>query len=195
MSDRIDKVISDLQKTADDFFLAFGTLTAEQLNWQPAANSWSVAQCMDHLIRTHSRFIPVLARFELGEAKLSLWERYSPFSGFLGRFLIRSLMPDNPRKMKTTWRGQPSASGIDAGIMERYRAHQLELIEQLRRLPDDLELSKTVIASPMLAFFTYSIDDWLTIAVIHGQRHFEQAKRLVASPGFPAFRGKSEVMH
>jgi hypothetical protein len=195
MSDRIDKVTRDLWQTAEDFRRTFGTLTVEQLNWKPAAKSWSVAQCVDHLIRTHKRFVPVLARYELGEATQSLWARYSPFSRFFGRFLIRSLMPDNPKKIKTTWRGKPSSSEIDPGIIERYCDHQHELIEQMRRLPDDLDLTKAIITSPMLGVFTYSIDDWLTIAVIHGQRHFEQAKRVTAAAGFPVSHATAEVMH
>jgi hypothetical protein len=195
MSDRIDKVTRDLWQTAEDFRRTFGTLTVEQLNWKPAAKSWSVAQCVDHLIKTHERFIPVLARYELGKASQSLWARYSPLSGFFGQFLIRSLMPDNPKKIKTTWRGKPSSSEIDAGIVERYCDHQHELIEQMRRLPDDLDLAKAIITSPMLGVFTYSIDDWLTIAVIHGQRHFEQAKRVTATAGFPVSRATAGVMH
>ena len=195
MSDRIDKVTRDLWQTAEDFRRTFGTLTVEQLNWRPAATSWSVAQCVDHLIRTHERFIPVLARYEFGEATQSLWAKHSPLSGFFGRFLIRSLMPDNPRKIKTTWRGKPAMTEIDPGIIERYCDHQRELIEQMQRLPEDLDLPKKVITSPMLAVFTYSIDDWLTIAVIHGQRHFEQAKRVTAAAGFPASRPATEVVH
>jgi uncharacterized damage-inducible protein DinB len=31
-------------------------LTEEQLNWQPAAGSWSVGQCLEHLCRTNEAY-------------------------------------------------------------------------------------------------------------------------------------------
>lgn len=186
MTRRIEQIASDLQRSANDARRAFGSLSIEQLNWQPAPESWSVAQCFDHLIVTHGRFLPVLARYRNGPVPASFWERYSPLSRFFGRFLIRSLQPDNPKKIKTTSRGQPSISAIDTGIIDRYCEHQEILNEHVKDLPSDINLKKTIITSPMLAFFTYSLDDWLTIAVIHCQRHHLQAKRVTEAADFPS---------
>ena len=181
----ISTICTGLQKTADDVEAAFGNLSVEQLNWKPSAKRWSVAQCLDHLITTHGLFLPVLARFDNGKLRPTFWERVSPFSGFFGRFLIKGLDPANPKKMKTTSRGQPSASEIDSGVVDKYREHQRQLVDHIRRLPAGLDLKKTMVTSPMLAFFTYSLDDWLTIAVIHGERHILQARRVTETEGFP----------
>jgi hypothetical protein len=186
MMGRIKPVTYDLKKVADDAKVEFGGLTTEQLNWKPAEKSWSVAQCFDHLITTHGLYFPVFERLAMGDVKQSVWENYSPLSGFFGRFLIKSLRPENVKKMKTTMKAQPSASEIDGGIIERFGEHQNQMIEHLQRLPTDIDPVKTIITSPLLSFVTYSLDDCFTILVVHVQRHFGQAKRVTETDGFPA---------
>jgi uncharacterized damage-inducible protein DinB len=185
MSRRVDKITADLSQVAGDAKAAFGALTAEQLNWQPAENSWSVAQCFDHLITTHSLYFPLFERLEKGNVKRSVWETVSPLSGFFGRFLIKAMRPENPKKMKTTARAKPSASQIDGRIIERFGEHQQLMIDHLQKLPPDLDPVKIVITSPLLGLVTYSLDDCLTMLAVHGQRHLGQAKRVLDVEGFP----------
>lgn len=185
MDERITYVASELKKTADEVNAAFGGLSAEQLNWKPAEKSWSVAQCLDHLITTHSLYFPLFERLENGTGRPSFWEKYSPLSGFFGRFLVKSLSPENQKKIKTTSKAQPSVSEIDGGIVQRYCEHQDQLIEHLRRFPEDIDPKKLTVTSPLAGFVTYSLDDTFTILVVHGQRHFGQAKRVMETDRFP----------
>ncbi|HVQ56196.1 MAG TPA: DinB family protein [Pyrinomonadaceae bacterium] len=185
MSGRIDQVTAELQKTADDARSTFGSLSVEQLNWKPAEKSWSIAQCFDHLITTHSLYFPLFERMAMGGVNQSSWEKHSPLSGFFGRFLIKGLDPKNQKKMKTTSKAFPSASEIGSDIIERFAKHQNQLIEYLRAFPSDLDPSKTVVTSPLLGFVTYSLEDTFTILVVHCQRHFGQAQRVTEGEGFP----------
>jgi hypothetical protein len=89
----VSKVCSELRQVADDARATFGSLSAAQLNWKPAEKSWSIAQCFDHLITTHSLYFPLFEKLANGNLKQSAWERYSPLSGFFGRYLIKSLRP------------------------------------------------------------------------------------------------------
>ena len=185
MSERIESVVGDLSKTADDAQQKFGGLSSEQLNWKPAEKSWSVGQCFDHLITTHSLYFPLFEQMEKGGVKQSFWEKYSPFSGFFGRFLINGLRPENQKKMKTTSKAQPSASEIDGRIIERFGEHQYQLIERLQKLPSDVDPGKAMVTSPLLSLITYSLDDTFTILVVHCQRHIGQAERVTQADGFP----------
>jgi uncharacterized damage-inducible protein DinB len=49
MSD-IDEIVDRLNEVTRDARAAFGGLSHEKLNWKPAPERWSVAQCLDHLI-------------------------------------------------------------------------------------------------------------------------------------------------
>jgi len=185
MADRVSYVTTELKKTADHAKAAFGSLSVEQLNWKPAEKSWSIAQCLDHLITTHSRYFPLFERLTTGEATPTFWAKNSPLSGYFGKFLIKSLRPENQKKMKTTSKAFPSSSEISGDIVDRYCEHQAQLIDHLKKIPDSVDPVKTIITSPLMGFVTYSLDDCFTILAVHGPRHFGQGKRVTEAEGFP----------
>lgn len=185
MSQRTEQVARDLRATAEDVKQTFAHLSENQLNWKPAPKSWSVAQCLDHLITTHELYFPLFEKFRAGDAKPNLWERISPLSGFFGRFLANGLDPKNLKKVKTTGKAQPSSSDIAGDIVDRYVEHQERLARAVAAIPDSIDPVRTIITSPLLAAITYSLDDCYTILVYHGQRHYGQAKRVTENGGFP----------
>lgn len=184
MNSSIQKAVADLRQNAVEVTAAFRGLSREQLNWKPAPKSWSVAQCLDHLIVTHEQYLPIFEKLTSGEFRPTAWERISPLSGFFGRFLIRNLDPANTKPVKTTAKAMPSASEISGDIAERYARHQDELTSSLERLPDEIDTS-TIITSPLMGLVTYSVADTLTFVPMHCTRHFLQAKRVTETAGFP----------
>ncbi|MCB1057761.1 MAG: DinB family protein [Acidobacteria bacterium] len=185
MNPRLASVTTALSEITTEAVQRFGPLSVEPLNWKPAAGRWSVAQCLDHLIVIQGLYFPLLDGLARKDPKPSFWEKHSPLSGFFGRFLIRTLDPANTKATKTPAKAEPSGSALDGDIVERFRLHQAELIAHLEALPDDLDLERTIITSPLLGFVTYSLDDALTILVVHGQRHLGQARRVTEAEGFP----------
>jgi len=189
MNDKLDSTIQNLQQVANTTRSTFGLLSHLQLNWKPAAKSWSVAQCFDHLITTHSLYFPSLERLATAKEQMSFWQRMSPLSGFFGRFLIKSLDPQNLKKISTTGKAFPSESEIDSSIIERFCEHQDQLIDHLKKLPKDLDAEETIITSPLLGIVTYSLADTFTILDVHCRRHFNQAVRVTQVNGFPMEQG------
>ena len=63
---KIETIGLELSNVATDSKTIFGSLSAAQLNWKPAPKSWSVAQCFDHLITTHSLYFPEFERLANG---------------------------------------------------------------------------------------------------------------------------------
>jgi hypothetical protein len=164
----------------------FGNLDERQLNWKPAAKSWSIAQCLDHLITINSLYFPVFEKMRSADVSASIRERYSPFSGFFGRYLIRILSPEYGKKTKTSKKAYPSNSSIDAGIAERFAEHQEKLSDHILKISPEFDLKTTIITSPLMSFVTYSLDDCLTILAVHEERHLLQAKRVMEVDGFPS---------
>jgi len=177
-NDRIAFTVADLVAVADEVQSAFGGLTVEEMNWKPSETEWSAAQCFDHLITINSFYFPIFDKLRSGTLPTTWLERISPLSGFFGRFLIKAMSPETEKKMKTSKRAYPSASEISGDIIERFVEHQSELADHIRQLPSDLDLKK-IITSPLASFVTYSIDDCLTMLVVHERRHILQAKRVV----------------
>jgi len=184
MNDKINHVISEIEKTTAEAKDAFGEFSREQLNWHPVDRGWSVGQCLDHIIKTNELFRPEFEKLVSGARKNSFWESVSPFSGMAGRFLIKAVSEDS-KKAKAPSKKIIPPSDTEPDIVERFASH-LDAVKGQVAACSSVDLKKTVITSPFLAVFTYTLDDALTVLVEHTKRHIRQAKRVVAADGFPA---------
>ena len=180
LADHVSTLTTTLAQVSDDATRVFGGLTAEQLNWTSDPKRWSVAQCFDHLIKTHEKYFPIFERLANGDLQRSWWERASPFSGFFGRIFVSSLDPANQTKRRTTANASPSSSAIGGDIIARFAAHQAEMIAHVRQFPPTLD-PQIVITSPLLSIVTYRLDDVLVFLGLHCRRHFDQARRMKES--------------
>jgi hypothetical protein len=179
----MNEVVSELEKITENTRTAFGGFSGEQINWKPSDEGWSVGQCFEHLIKTNELFYDELEKIAAGTRQNSFWENWSPFSGIGGRFLINSLKKDE-RKFKAPSQKIVPPSAVDEKIIEKFAAHQAELIEKIRRC-EKADLQKTVITSPFVKVMTYRLADGLTVVVEHERRHFRQAERVTKLGNFP----------
>lgn len=183
VDERIKQVTDDMSAIAEDARQAFGSLSPEQINWKPAEKSWSVGQCLDHLIKTNDAFGPEMAKIAAGGRKNSFIENWSPLTGFFGRFLIRAVSDDS-KKAKAPSKSIVPPSEISADIVERFTQNVAAANESVKAC-EGIDRQKTVITSPFLAIMTYKLDDGLTVLVEHTKRHIRQAKRVMKTDGFP----------
>ncbi len=182
MSDRVTNITSRLSDITRDARESFGPLASAQLNWKPSADSWSVAQCLDHLIKTNGEML-VAIDSKINGGKNRFLEKWSPLTGFFGRFLLKSLPVDEKKfKAPTARIVPPSAIGPD--IVDRFTDQQSIIVEKIVQL-DAVDWDRTVITSPFMGLMTYRLSDGIEILVEHERRHLRQAKRVAASAGFP----------
>lgn len=184
MSERVDYVTSEIAAITDDVRKAFGGLSVDQLNWKPGEGKWSVAQCLDHLMKSNSGFAVDFKRLGSGERKSSFFEKYSPLSGVMGRFLIKAVTDDSKKAKAPTKKVVPP-SDLDADIVKKFCEHLDSIGTKIEPL-GDIDSKKTILTSPIIAIFTYSLDDAYTVIVEHSKRHVRQAKRVMEAEGFPA---------
>lgn len=184
MDERINEITSALMQVADDARATFGSLTSEQLNWKPAPESWSVGQCFEHIIKTNEQFYPEFERLASGTRKNTFFQNYSPFTGMMGRFLIKAVSEDS-KKAKAPSKDIVPPSDISPDIIERFATH-IAGVNLLIEKCAGADRKKTVVSSPFLSVFTYTLDDAYTVLVEHTRRHFRQAKRVMEAAGFPA---------
>lgn len=183
MSQRVSQVVDEIKEISRDASDAFGRLSADQINWKPAIGSWSVGQCLDHLIRTNSQFYPEFEKLTSGTRKNSFWENYSPLTGVGGRFLINSIRKDS-RKFKAPSKAIVPPSEIEPDIVSRYVENQDDVIESIKATAS-VDWKNTVLTSPFLRLMTYTLDDAYTIFIEHARRHIRQARRVMETEGFP----------
>ncbi len=183
MNNEVSKLVSELGKISADAQETFGNLSAEQINWKPSADGWSVGQCFEHLMKANSLFFPELERIAGEKRKNSFLENYSPLSSFFGNLLVKSLQKDG-RKFKAPTKAIVPPSEIDAHIVELFAVHQAELIERVKRT-EKADWQKTKITSPFMKLITYTLADGFRVVVEHERRHLRQAERVLQAENFP----------
>lgn len=183
MNEKIQNVISQMSAAAEDAKASFGHLSVQQLNWKPSDTGWSVAQCLDHIMKSNHEFDGEFEKLASGTRKNSFWENYSPFTGWAGGFLVKTLATDSKKVKAPTQRIVPP-SDLPADIVDKF-VDDIDDINRKVAACDKVDLQKTVLTSPFLAVMTYKADDALSVLVEHTKRHIRQAKRVTENPSFP----------
>ena len=183
MKQELAEFIKVAEAIADDIKKTFGDLSAEQINWKPSADGWSVGQCFEHLIKTNSLFFPELEKIAGGTRKNSFLENYSPLSSFFGNLLVNSLKRDE-RKFKAPTKAIVPPSEVDAKIIEQFATHQTEIIKRIKQT-ETADWQRTKITSPFMKLMTYKLADGYRVIIEHERRHVRQAKRAMQAENFP----------
>jgi hypothetical protein len=66
------EVLDEADAIAADANTLFRHLNAQQINWKPSADRWSVAQCLEHLITINREYYPQFGQIIKGEKKTTL---------------------------------------------------------------------------------------------------------------------------
>ncbi len=184
MPSYIPELIARIKTVSAEANKEFAGLDAKSLNWKPNAKSWSIAQCLDHLMTTNLLYFPILTAAQNDQPPQNIFSRLKLFSNFFGRMLRKQLGAEVINKSKSPQSFQPSASKLSEEIVSLFLEHQVELIRHFEALPEK-DYGKMIMISPAAAFVTYSVEDALFILTGHEERHLGQAKRVMQMPGFP----------
>lgn len=185
MNEELLVLIAGANEVADNVQNAFGGLVVEQLNWSPDAESWSIGQCLDHLIVTNERDFPAIENTLKENYQNPFWGKMPFLSRFFGGFLVKMCRPENTRRSKAPKIFRPAEGRISGNIVEDFVRHQQKVV-RFFELSENQDLKKTKVASLVTSFVTYSLLDAYRVLVLHEQRHFGQAKRVMETTGFPA---------
>ena len=143
-----------------------------------------IAQCFEHLL-TSNRLMLGSADDALNPAHpQSVWQRLPVLPGVMGRIMVRSQAPETTRKFKAPTPARPSSSDIGADVIQRFVEQHRDAVVRVAAL-DEGRAARTIMSSPYVRIITYSVLDGWRLMVAHDRRHFEQARRVTQSPGFP----------
>lgn len=180
---RVNEIVKRLDSISDLVQSRFSHFTLEQLNKKSSPDSWSIAQCLDHMIVTNMSYYPQFKALIEGKPIPNLWKSVPVLSGFFGNLLKRSMRPDETKKFKTQPAFQPSQSDLPSDIVAKFLDSQMELKVYMNKL-SRFDFAREKITSPAANFITYSLDDLLEITALHEERHLKQAERVAEQMGF-----------
>ena len=96
-----EKWTKSIDESTKAFLDAFSGLTAEQLNWKPDPNTWSIGQNIHHLIVINSTYYPTFEALKSGQHKTPFLGKIGFITNFFGNFILKSIQPEYERKTRT----------------------------------------------------------------------------------------------
>ncbi len=150
-------------------------LTPQQWTYKPAADRWSVADCVEHLALAEEVIRGVVDR----ALKAPAVEPADPQTVAERDQLILRLATDRGQKFNAPERLRP-AGLTPAEAMKKFRDSRAVTLEFARTTQEDLRGH----AADHPLFKNADVYQWLLLAASHVERHVNQIRELKAEPGF-----------
>lgn len=167
--------VSEIERRAKDLF---GSLDHERFNWSPREDSWSIGQCLDHLVRANDPYFRIFESVATGTKRTTVWERLPLLPRLFGAAVFNTVRPEMKRKARAPRIFQPRKERVPIDILNVFCLQQRKLVEAMVSL-EGVDLDKTVVTSPVAPFITYSLWHAVSIIAAHEERHLQQAERVL----------------
>lgn len=174
MSEQIVQWQQKIDELTAEFRERFADLPADELIRKPNAQTWSIAENMQHLITVNESYFPILEQLKTGKYKVSFMARFSFFVNFMGNTILKSVEPGRRKKMKTFPMWEPVAATVHGDIVADFSKHQAELKKAIAAAETSLQ-KKSIISSPANRNIVYTLEKAFEIMIAHEERHLNQA--------------------
>ena len=168
--------IDELNKTHDRFTSTLDGLSMEQLNYKVVADSWSIAECAEHLAISENSIFDMLMQSLNTEADPSRRDEVK-----LPDEQIIAMIVDRSNKVKTSKAFEPSGKyGSFEETVEEFKSKRKEHIEYIKTTQDDLRNRYQ-----QFPFGTIDAYQMVLFMSAHTERHIRQMEEIKEDPGFP----------
>ncbi len=156
--------------------LVFGR-SAYELTRRSEPESWSTAECLDHLARTTGSFLPAISRAVATAPKLTTKRPLR--TGTIASLLIRNLEPPYRLRYKVIPQLSPQETDFEAAwsVFEQSQSRLLETVCSATGLAID----KVNVPCPVCAHITYNAYGAFRMLAAHQRRHLWQVHRILTA--------------
>ena len=164
----------DILEITTNVVKEFENLQEWQINKKTSNVSWSIGQCLHHLIVSNGKYIPILNSIASGKHTMTFWEKYNPLSSYTGQKMIKTLGPDIIKKYKSPLIFTPSEKHFSLRLLEDFKEQQNQLYKLFVELEKE-KYSSMRLTSPVAGLITLPVHDAIKIIIAHEKRHLKQA--------------------
>ena len=156
----------------------FLSLSSELMNSKPAPESWSAAECFEHLLQTNQLYFPVFQNI-LDKIVFEKHNSETEFKHtFIGKMIMKTVDPEQCKKYKSPKAFRINVSEVRKDILPQFLNQHKQLNSIIKKF-EDVDLTKIKIVSPASKFIKYNLGDCLLIIAYHNKRHILQAERAI----------------
>ncbi|MGQ9798973.1 MAG: DinB family protein [Ignavibacterium sp.] len=159
-------------------------LSDDQLNWKTTEDSWSIAECIEHLSITNQLYFDKIEK-QLSETQINCRDEEIPVKhSFWGKMIIKVVDPSNIKKTKTFSVFQPSKNYITKDSITKLIEVQKSLTNLISSSVN-LNTNRYSMSSPASKLIKVNLSDILEIIRLHNKRHLIQIEKLLINNNFP----------
>ena len=175
--EQVAKIRSDCKKLTSD-------LNEIQLSWRTLPGSWSIAQCLHHIVLGHQEYIRVIDKAILQARERKLFGS-GPFKyGWFGNWFARSLDAPPKFKMKNPRLITPLPDPPGKKVVADFESVHQELL-RLFEQANGIDLGRAKMTSPLSRLVRLSLGQAFAVLTAHARRHVWQAWQVRNHPAFP----------
>jgi hypothetical protein len=139
--------------------------------------SWSTAECLDHLARTTGSFLPAISRAVAGAPQLTTKRPLR--TGTLATLLIRNLEPPYRLRYKVIPQLVPRETAFEAA-WSAFEESQSQLLETLCSATG-LAIDQMKVPCPVCTHVTYNAYGAFRMLAAHQRRHLWQVQQILTA--------------
>lgn len=171
-----EMAVKELTQTRDHLLSVADGLSEEQRNFKSSPESWSVAECLEHVAITESSFSEMLHGALQSPADPSKRAEVK-----MNDKDLMAMIVTRENKVKTSAAFEPSGKfGTNAETLEAFTSKRDEHIDYVKNTEDDLRNHYG-----QLAFGTIDAYQILIFMSGHTERHVRQIQEIMDHPDFP----------
>jgi len=103
-----EEFLNRLDKLTLKFKTEFGKLSETEIHRKPHADTWSIAQNLEHLILINQSYFPMIDRLRNKDHKRAFTAKFGFLVNFFGKVILKSVQPETTKKTKTFSIWKPS---------------------------------------------------------------------------------------
>lgn len=143
-----------------------------RLNDRPNPETWSAAQCLDHLNQYGDFYLPEITK-AIKDSDTTPNTYFGP--GFIGNMFAKAMLPrPATTKMQAPADKIPSKADLNHEVINTFIDQQKEYLEILKDA-ESVNLNKIKIKVTISKWVKLKLGDALRVTIFHNQRHVQQA--------------------
>lgn len=177
------EVMERIALATTDVRQSLAPLSERQLGWKPGPKTWSVDECLGHLVVSHDAYRP---RIQAVTGSTAPWAQQDRRVGatWIGAMLFKGVNPDSRRRLRAPAVFRPGRATYPGTSVETF----LECHESLALLVEntsELDWHGIKVVSPASRFIRLRLGNVYRVLSAHAQRHVNQAIGVTETEGFP----------
>lgn len=162
------------------------SLNETQLNWKPAPSSWSVAECIEHLLLAFDGYIKGLATIiEKGNNEHVVAKNTFKIS-LAGKLMVFAVDPSIKIPIPAPLKFKPAKHKQYTHEVLKDFQHVIHLLSSQLEEGKNLDWNLLKITSPVTSLLKLKMGDTFEVLTLHTLRHLKQAQKVMLNEKFPA---------